>query len=60
MTLEAYRHKVEELKDKMHHLHRLAVQTQNVGYWDAYHRTKYRWQNACSYLKKRELKEAAA
>lgn len=60
MTLEAYRQKVEDLKSNMDRLYRMAVATQNEGYWDAYHCTKCRWQNACSYLKKRELKEAAA
>lgn len=60
MTIEAYRQKVDDLKHKMDHLHRMAVQTQNQGYWDAFYSIKYRWQNACAYLRRREAKEAAA
>ena len=55
MTLDAYRQKVEDLKSNMDRLYRMAVATQNEGYWDAYHRTKNRWKEARRYMKKRKV-----
>lgn len=59
MTLDDYRWHVQSLERAYLHARERAEMTDNLNHWETCWKCKYQWQNAKSYLRKREKREAA-